>query len=107
MKEKQVNEKYERMVTPIERFFSHSPFAIVTVMVRIKGRVSERMLTKAVDKVQQKHPVLRSRSKMDGDNNPWFTSQGAGKIPIGIIPGKSEDDWIAAVQNASHIPFAH
>ena len=44
-------EKYERRITPLERIFAWSPYAIVTVVARIKGNISEAALINAVDKV--------------------------------------------------------
>lgn len=52
-------QKYERKVTGAERFFSHAPFSTVTMIARIKGNVTEEMLTCAVEKVQQQHALLR------------------------------------------------
>jgi uncharacterized OsmC-like protein len=49
---------YERKVTSAERFFTRSPYAIVTMVARIKGNVTEEMLKNAVDKVQQRHTSL-------------------------------------------------
>ena len=67
-------ERYERKVTPFERFFLRSPFSIVTVVARIKGNISENMLKDAVIKAQQRHHNLRVRIKEDEKHNPWFTS---------------------------------
>ena len=60
--------KYERRITPLERFFSRSPFSIVTVVARIKGTVSERLLRNAVSQVRQRHPNLRVRIVEDDDH---------------------------------------
>jgi hypothetical protein len=53
--------KYERKVTPIERFFTRSPYSIVTMVARIKGSISESILRNAVSKVQGRHLNLRVR----------------------------------------------
>ena len=73
--------KYERKVTGAERFFSHSPFSIVTMVARIKGNISEDMLKNAVAKAQQRHVLLRVRIKEDRDHAQWFTSEGVQEIP--------------------------
>ena len=44
--------QFERQMTPVERFFMHSPFSIVTLVARIKGYVSQEMLKNAVDKMK-------------------------------------------------------
>jgi NRPS condensation-like uncharacterized protein len=96
---------YERKVTPIERLLSLSPFSVVTMVARIKGDVSESMLRHAVTQVRQRHPNLRVRIKEDSDHDPWFTSEGAGGIPIEIVSRESEDHWIQVFHSACRIPF--
>ena len=105
MSENQTLKKYERKVTPIERSLSLSPFSIVTMVARIKGDVSEGMLNHAVAQVRRKHPHLRVRIVEDGDHDLWFTSEGAGEIPIEIVPRESEDHWIQVYHEACRIPF--
>jgi NRPS condensation-like uncharacterized protein len=105
MSENQQAMKYERKVTGAERFFSHSPFSIVTMVARIKGNITEEMLKNAVAKVQQRHVLLRVRIKDDHDHALWFTSEGVQQIPIEIVPRKSENDWIKIHAEASKIPY--
>ena len=97
--------KYERKMTPSERMFTRAPYAVVTVVARIEGDVSEEMLTKAVAKVQQKHPNLRVRIQEDHEHQPWLTSEGVGDIPIEIVPRESDDHWIAVYHEVCRIPF--
>ena len=97
--------KYERKITPLERFFARSPFSIVTMVARIKGNVSESMLRNAVSKVRGRHPNLRVRIVEDDDHAPWFTSEGVKEIPVEIVRRESDDHWIQLVQEASQIPF--
>ena len=96
---------YERKVTAAERFFGHSPFAIVTMILRIKGHVSEEMLRRAVTAVQQRHALLRVRIQTRADDAPWFTSAGVGQIPIEVVPRESEDDWVKIHAQAARLPF--
>ncbi len=86
-------QKYERKVTGAERFFSHAPFSTVTMVARIKGKVTEEMLKGAVGKVQQRHALLRVRIESREDEL-WFTSKDVQEIPIEIITRTSENDWI-------------
>ena len=99
-------EEYGRRVTAAERFFAHSPFAIVTMVLRINGNVSEEMLRRAVSRVQQRHALLRVRLRTDADHALWFTSEGVHEIPIEIVPRESEDGWIEIHAEASRVPFA-
>jgi len=96
---------YERRVTPVERLFTRSPYSIVTVVARITGDISESMLRAAVSKVQQRHPNLRVRIAEDAGGDPWFTTEGAGEIPVEIVPRESDDHWIRVVRESCQIPF--
>lgn len=95
---------YERKATSAERFFSRSPYSIITMVVRIKGRVSEEVLRLAVAQLRKRHALLSVRIEYD-DRAQWFTTEGAQEIPIEIVPRKTEDDWIRIHAEASKIPF--
>jgi hypothetical protein len=105
MSQNQLVEKYEREVTAAERFFTHSPFSIVTMVARIKGHVSAAMLENAVAKVQRRHALLGVRIRDDGDQTLWFTSEGVQEIPIAVVPRETGDDWIGVHAAASRIPY--
>jgi len=105
MSEKQETMNYERKVTPAERFFTRSPFSIVTMVARIKGNVTEEMLKNAVGKAQQRHTLLRVRIKDDHEHIQWFTSEDVQDIPIETVPRKSENDWIKIHAEASKIHY--
>lgn len=98
-------EKYERIVTPPERIFMRSPYAIVAVIARIKGKVSENMVKDAVSKVQQRHTNLRVRIIEDDNHIPRFTSEGVKEIPIEVVPRESDDHWILVYHEACKVPF--
>ncbi|WP_088239859.1 condensation domain-containing protein [Calothrix rhizosoleniae] len=97
--------KYERKITPLESLFARSPSAIVTVVARIKGSISNSMLINAVSKVQQRHHHLRVRIKQDQHNALWFTSEGVKEISVEIVPRDSDDHWIKVYQEICQIPF--
>jgi len=97
--------KIRRKVTPLERFFSLSPFSIVTVVARIKGNITEGMLTEAVSKAQQRHANLRVRITEDDENELWFTSEDVKEIPIEIVTRESDDHWIKVQHEESKRPF--
>ena len=96
---------YKREITPIERLLNLHPFAIVTMVARIRGTVTESMVRDAVSKVRQRHPNLRVRIIEDENGNPWLTSEGAKEIPVEAVPRESDDHWIKVVQTSSQIPF--
>ncbi len=97
--------KYERKVTGAERFFSHSPFSTVTMVARIKGAVTEAMLNEAVQKVQQRHALLRVRIRDTQDGDLWFTSDGVSEIPVEVVSRKTGDDWIKIHAERLKIPY--
>lgn len=99
------NKNYSRKATSAERFFSRSPFSIVTMVARIKGIVSQEALMNAVGKVQKRHVLLRVRIKDDADHNQWFTSEVVQQIPVEIVHRESANDWINIHAEASKIPF--
>ncbi len=105
MSNNQIIKIFEREVTPVERFFTRSPFSIVTMVARIKGSISEVMLRNAAAKVQQRHALLRVRIVDDKDHNQWFTTEGVVEIPIEIVHRESKDDWIKIHAQASRIPY--
>jgi NRPS condensation-like uncharacterized protein len=96
---------YKRQLTPIERFLTRSPFAIVTMVARIRGNVTEIMIRDAVSKARQRHPNLRVRIVEDENGTPWLTSEGAGEIPVTTVPRESDDHWIRVAQESYQIPF--
>ncbi len=96
---------FEREVTSPERFFSRSPFSIVTMVARIKGNITAGMLNNAVGKVQQQHALLRFCIKEDDNHTQWFSSAGVQAIPVAIVPRNSKDDWIKVHADALKVPF--
>jgi len=105
MSENDKAEAYKRPLTPIERFFTRSPFSIVTMVARIQGSVTEGMVRDAVSKVRLRHPSLRVRIAEDEAGTPWLTSEGAGEIPVATVPRESDDHWMRVVQESCRVPF--
>jgi len=105
MQENENHPAYERKVTPAERFFTRSPFSIVTMVARIKGEVTEDMLKEAIAKVQQRHALLQVRIQDDENHDQWFSSEKVQEIPVEIVSRKSDTDWIEIHAEASKIPF--
>ncbi len=96
---------YKRQATAMERLFTRSPFALVTMVARIKGDVAEEALAAAVGKVRQRHTNLRVRFEDDDSHNPWLTAEGAGAIPLEVIPRESADHWVRVVTETGRVPF--
>ena len=96
---------YKRALTPVERLLTRHPHCVLTMLVRIRGQVSETMVRDAVSKVRLRHPNLRSRIVEDEKGNPWLTSEGAGEIPVQAVHRESDDHWIGLVQEQCQVPF--
>lgn len=96
---------YKRQATAMERLFTRSPFSLVTVVARVKGNIARDALEAAVGKVQQRHTNLRVRLEDDDRHNPWFTTEGAGSIPVEVISRESAEQWIGVVREAGTVPF--
>jgi hypothetical protein len=105
MLETQKLKEIKRKVVPAERVFTRAPYAIVTMVARIKGNITEKMLNDAVSKVQQRHLNLRVRIVEDDDNIPWFTTEDVKEIPIKIISRESDDHWMQIYHQACRVPF--
>ncbi len=99
------SEIYKREVSAWERILNWSPFSVVALVTRVKGKVTEEMLRDAVDKVQQRHTLLRVRLELDANQSLWFTSEGVPKIPIEIIPRENDNTWIETYDKACLQPF--
>ena len=78
---------------------------MVSILTRIKGNVSEQMVRNAVDKVQQRHTLLRVRIELDEEQTPWFTSEDVQEIPIEVISHINDDSWIEVYDKACKEPF--
>ncbi len=100
-----MNKPYKRKISAWERMLNWSPYSIVAMVTRIKGNVSEQMVKNAVDKVQQRHTLLRVRIELDEEQTPWFTSEGVQEIPIEVIPRTNDDSWIEVYDKACKEPF--
>ena len=96
---------YERLITPVERLFTRSPFSLVTMVARVNGLVTEDMLRDALTKVRLRHPNLRIRIVEDEEGNPWFTTQGAEEIPVEVLPRESDEHWLEVLEETSRVPF--
>ena len=96
---------YRRRISPLEGFFLHSPYAIVTMTARITGEVTEDMLQKAIYKVQERHTNLRLKLEFDDRGDPWFTSRDVQDIQVEIIPRENDQGWMEVIRQQSLIPF--
>ncbi len=96
---------FQRKLTPAERFFTRSPFSIVTMVARIKGNVNEKGLKAAIGKAQNRDALLRARIADEANHEQWFTTEDVLEIPVQVLPRKTAADWIEIHAGASTIPY--
>ncbi|NHJ86053.1 MAG: hypothetical protein FK734_11370, partial [Asgard group archaeon] len=53
----------------------------------------------ALDKIQQRHPLLGVTIILDEQGKPWFTSEGVGSIPLNIITQNNDEHKIQIVEH--------
>lgn len=96
---------YIRNITPWERLLNLSPFSVVTMVVRLKGSISEKELLPAVSKLQSQHILLQTKITWDNQGNPCFTSKDVEEIPIKVIARTSVSQWQDVYREECLIPF--
>jgi len=60
------------------------PYNIVTVL-RIKGKITTDLLENALEKIQERHPLLKAGIELDEKGMPWITTNDVGSIPVSVI----------------------
>lgn len=70
----------------------------------LRGPVDEPQLCAALPRVQARHPLLRVRV-IGGDRAPWFTTEGAGPLPVRVVPRRSDRTWTEVVEEELNRPF--
>ncbi len=68
---------FQRKMSGPERRFLPLPNANIVMGARIRGQVTPGLLQSAVLKVQQKHPLLGIRIRLEEDATGWFTQADA------------------------------
>jgi NRPS condensation-like uncharacterized protein len=70
----------------------HTPVNCL-MTARIRGNIAADNLQSAMDKIQDKHPLLRT-SVVEEENQPYFVfNENPLKIPIRIVERCSDEDW--------------
>jgi NRPS condensation-like uncharacterized protein len=67
------------------------PYNIV-VALRISGEVTLKLLENALEKIQQRHPLLKSRFELNDKGKPYLVSEKVGLIPIEIIENSNDSE---------------
>ncbi len=81
------------------------PYNIV-MAVRFRGELLPDRLRNALDKAQQRHPLLRVTTILDGQGRPWFTSEGVGKIPMEVLTREDDEHALRIVKQELATKFS-
>lgn len=80
------------------------PYNIV-ISVRIRGNIPPDRLQSALDKAQQRHPLLKVNTILDEQDMPWFVSEGVGAIPLKVVDRAGEDHALRITEKELATPF--
>ena len=99
------NNEYNRKLQGHERRHFRAPNSIIPLVLRIKGDVKKENLITAIEKIQQRHTLLRVRVELDESNTAWFTTKDVQGIPLKIEDRVSDEQWISICETECKIPF--
>ncbi|GAG35786.1 unnamed protein product, partial [marine sediment metagenome] len=88
-----------------ERGHIFMPGYNVLMVARIKGQFSETALRSAIQKIQQRHPLLGVHIEFDDNHQVWFTSRNTLDIPLKVYTRLSDKAWIEVCCEENRIPF--
>jgi hypothetical protein len=81
----------------VERIMYVDPETAVNCVftAKIKGNIPEENFRAALEKIQQKHPLLRTRIDNNSEKYPFFIEvKGIESIPLRIVERKTDEDWL-------------
>ncbi len=96
---------YRRMITGQERRFLFGPTAHISLVLRLRGEVSEQAVKDAVNKMLLTYPQFRVRIEWDETGVHNSTTEGAAEVPVKVYPRESEDYWIKVLNIEHAIPL--
>jgi NRPS condensation-like uncharacterized protein len=99
------NKPYRKEVTRQERRFLFSPTSDISLVLRLRGQVSEEDLRSAVDKVLASYPLFGVRLEWVDHDVHWSTTEGAAEVPVKMYPRESDDTWIEVLNKEHAIPL--
>ena len=77
----------------------------LAVVIRIKGNLTEELLSSVFVKLQTRHPLLKVRIEYEEDTIPWFTSENVDVIPISVVKRVDEAHTKREFQKHLITPF--
>lgn len=94
-----------RKVSNLERAFIWKPNSNVSMIIRIKGDVSEVKLRAALERVRQIHPLVGARIMFDEDHDAWFSTDKVPAPRLKTFHRLSDRQWFEELQREIKIPF--
>lgn len=91
-----------RNLMMVERIMYVDPETPVNCVftAKIKGNIPEENFKAALEKIQQKHPLLRTRIDTSSEKYPFFIEvEEIEPIPIRIVERKTDEDWLQESEN--------
>ncbi|MDQ0782474.1 condensation domain-containing protein [Chryseobacterium sp. W4I1] len=86
-----------RNLMMVERIMYVDPETPVNCVftAKIKGNIPEENFKAALEKIQQKHPLLRTRIDNSSEKYPFFIEEKEMEpIPLRIVERKTDEDWL-------------
>lgn len=86
-----------RNLMMVERIMYVDPETPVNCVftAKIKGNIPEENFKAALEKIQQKHPLLRTRIDNRSEKYPFFIEEKEMEpIPLRIVERKTDEDWL-------------
>ncbi|KFF19235.1 condensation domain-containing protein [Chryseobacterium sp. JM1] len=86
-----------RNLMMVERIMYVDPETPVNCVftAKIKGNIPEENFKAALEKIQQKHPLLRTRIDNSSEKYPFFIEvKDIEPIPLRIVERKTDEDWL-------------
>ncbi|MHA2290002.1 MAG: condensation domain-containing protein, partial [Promethearchaeota archaeon] len=77
----------------------------MSMAITVKGHINKESLKESLEKVQKKHPILRTRLDVDNEGKPFLIFGVNGLIPLEIIPRTNDDHCKRVVDKEFNIPF--
>lgn len=94
---------FRREVTPQERRFIMAPTSHISLGLRVKGKISEKSLRNAVNKMLITYPLFGVRIEWD-DEIRQSTTEDAAEVPVKVYKRESENSWLEALNREHSIP---
>ncbi len=85
--------KVLRRMNMLERVFYMVPGYKVSISARLEGDVDEERFRKSILKIQDIHPLLRSRVVFDDNGNAFFTTENVQPIDVSVVDMTTDEQW--------------